>query len=112
MGCYLQIGTREVTSKNTVCLMKNIILNLFPDLEKEKKSWKLKKKHIAKLIDWCNILLRDDKILGAYIGRNNIKLGISLTEVRYDVEEINRYFIYTLVDMVLYKHKFVKVKWI
>ena len=114
MGYGLKIGSREINSKSVAYPMGNIIRDILPDVEETDVGWKLKKKHIAELASFTGILLEEDDALKYYINEHKDFYGFddNFEEVKENIQFIHICLTNTLIDMVLFKDKCVKVKWI
>jgi len=118
MGNYLKIGTKNINSTKYASLAGGFIRDILPNVKENERGWKLKKKHVAELVFYTKLLLEDDELLKKYIDENdeddcNVEFGDeSFDEIKETIEYIHNCFVDVLVDMILYKNKCVKVKWI
>lgn len=114
MGYGLKIGSREINSKSIAYPMGNIIRDILLDVEETDFGWKLKKKHIAELASFTWLLLEEDDALKYYINEHKDFYGFddSFEEVKENIQFIYICLTNTLIDMVLFKEKCVKVRWV
>jgi hypothetical protein len=99
-GYYLNFGGIRNNCKSISSPMANIIREVLPEVEQRgHDGWKLKKKHVARLAQFTNMLLNKDKLLENYIESH--KNGFDNTfEKHHD-------FTTALIDMV----KYIYAKW-
>lgn len=63
MGNYLKIGTKNINSTKYASLTGGFIRDILPNVKENERGWKLKKKHVAELVFYTKLLLKNDELL-------------------------------------------------
>lgn len=114
MGSYLNFGGIENNCKSISYPMANIIRDVLPEVEQNgHDGWKLKKKHVAKLAKFTNMLLNEDGLLENYIDNHKNDYGFDDTveKIEERFKQIHHDFTTALIDMVINKKKYICAKW-
>ncbi len=114
MGYYLNFGDIENNCKSISSPMAGIIREVLPEVEqKGHNGWKLKKKHVAELAQFTNMLLDEDGLLTNYVEnhKNNYGFDDDFEKIEERFKQIHHDFIVTLIDMVINKKKYIYAKW-
>lgn len=114
MGYYLNFGGIRNNCKSISSPMADIIREVLPEVEqKGYDGWKLKKKHVARLAQFTNMLLNEDGLLENYIENHKNDYGFDNTfeKLEEHFKQIHHDFTTALIDMVINKKKYIYAKW-